>query len=149
MNSSKSLLLLSLFFCTSVELLNSGLTQANELAPNSVDAATQNQIQYKRNNVGVAVQFGNGTSFGVQGKVGVAENISIRPEVFFNSGSNAENRLTTLSDINLPNFTTINTNGPFTTIAPFTLPTAIILNTPVTSPVSFVNKFLANSSWGN
>jgi Opacity family porin protein len=55
--------------------------------------ATQNQIQYKRNNLGVAVQFGNGTSFGVQGKIGVMDNISIRPEFFFsNGGDELENK---------------------------------------------------------
>jgi Opacity family porin protein len=48
--------------------------------------ATQNQIQYRRNDLGVAVQFGNGTSIGIQGKLGLTDNISIRPEFFFGSG---------------------------------------------------------------
>lgn len=48
--------------------------------------ATQNQIQYKRNDLGVAVQFGNDTSIGIQGKLGLTDNISIRPEFFFGSG---------------------------------------------------------------
>jgi hypothetical protein len=48
--------------------------------------ATQNQVQYRRNDLGVAVQFGNGTSIGIQGKLGLTDNISIRPEFFFGSG---------------------------------------------------------------
>lgn len=56
-------------------------------------SATQNQIQYKRNDFGFAAQFGNGTSFGFQGKVGVMDNISIRPEFFFgNGGGEVENK---------------------------------------------------------
>ncbi len=56
-------------------------------------SATQNQIQYRRNDLGVAVQFGNGTSIGIQGKVGLTDNISIRPEFFFgNGGGELENK---------------------------------------------------------
>jgi hypothetical protein len=63
--------------------------------------ATQNQIQYKRNDLGVAVQFGNGTSFGIQGKLGLTDNISIRPEFFFGSGgSELENKQAPISETN-------------------------------------------------
>lgn len=61
---------------------------------------TQNQIQYKRNDLGVAVQFGNSTSFGIQGKVGVTDNISIRPEFFFGTGGEVENQQTSLLETN-------------------------------------------------
>ncbi len=82
---------------------NSNLAQVNERSD------TQNQVN-KKNDLGLAVQFGNSTSFGVQGKVGVADNISIRPEVFFSSGSDVE-----FNSPQVSNPVTIAPNTPFTT----------------------------------
>lgn len=88
-----------------------------------------NQMQDKKNDIGLAVQFGNSTSFGVQGKVGLTDNISIRPEVFFSSGTNLESPKDTL----LGNFNTFPNNADNS----FTLPSTLTINENFTTPVRF------------
>jgi hypothetical protein len=99
--------------------------------------ATQNQIQYKRNDLGVAFQFGNGTSIGIQGKVGLTDNISIRPEFFFGSGGGElENKQIPISEPNKV--------GESDLIAPnlnsllYTIPRDVILTESFTLPNFFI-----------
>jgi Opacity family porin protein len=82
------------------------------IAANLVMAAVT-PAQEKRNDAGLAIQFGNGTSIGIQGKIGISDNFSLRPEFFFGGGSSVQ-------------------NSTFTTAAPFPLPAAS------TSPTSLV-----------
>jgi hypothetical protein len=60
----------------------------------SLLVASAGRAEERKYDAGLAVQFGNSTSVGIQGRVGVADNISIRPELFFNSGSTVENKVT-------------------------------------------------------
>jgi Outer membrane protein beta-barrel domain len=53
--------------------------------------------QLKKNNVGLGIQFGNSTSFGIDGKVGVSDNFSIRPSIYFGSKVGIENKEAPLS----------------------------------------------------
>lgn len=177
MNFAKSIFLFSLFSCTSVELINSGLTHANELSTNVRDKKdfhlvsispinetlnpevspkksnsslaqaagginSQNQIQDKKNDIGLAVQFGDSTSFGVQGKVGLTDNISIRPEVFFGSGSSVENKQTTFGIPSNDGLSTFINNASNS----FTLPSAVTLNAPITSPSTFTTNAAVSSN---
>jgi Opacity family porin protein len=97
------------------------------------------QAQEKRNDAGVAVQFGNSTNFGIQGKFGVSDNFSLRPEIFFGGGSAVENSaFQTSRPFNAPlsfttpaGVTTPPTTGPYTSEIPITL-----LNS-FTAPVAF------------
>ncbi len=58
----------------------------------SLLVASGGRAEERKYDAGLAVQFGNSTSIGIQGRVGVADNISIRPEIFFNSSSTLESR---------------------------------------------------------
>jgi hypothetical protein len=63
---------------------------------NNVDSgASQGGLensQLKKNNVGLGIQFGNSTSFGIDGKVGVSDNFSIRPSIYFGSKVGIESK---------------------------------------------------------
>jgi hypothetical protein len=48
--------------------------------------------QLKKNNVGLGIQFGDSTSFGIDGKIGVSDNFSIRPSIYFGSKVGVENK---------------------------------------------------------
>jgi acetyltransferase-like isoleucine patch superfamily enzyme len=84
------------------------------LAANLLVASTT-QAQEKRNDAGLAIQFGNSTSIGIQGKIGVSDNFSIRPEFFFGGGGAVQ-------------------NSTFTTAAPFPIPTTITAPTSLILP---------------
>jgi Opacity family porin protein len=91
------------------------------------------QAQEKRNDAGVAVQFGNGTNFGIQGKLGLSDNFSLRPEIFFGGGSAVEN-------------SAFNTTSPFTSPIAFTAPAGgvtppIVGPTTATAAITFPNSF--------
>jgi Opacity family porin protein len=58
----------------------------------SLLVASAGRAEERKYDAGLAVQFGDSTSVGIQGRVGVADNISIRPEIFFNSSSTLGNR---------------------------------------------------------
>jgi hypothetical protein len=60
----------------------------------SLLVASAGRAEERKYDAGLAVQFGNSTSVGIQGRVGVADNISVRPELFFSSASNVENKVT-------------------------------------------------------
>ena len=79
------------------------------------------QAGEKKNDAGFAVQFGNSTNFGVQGKFGISDSFSLRPEVFFGGGSSVEN-------------SAITSPAEFLNPAAFTLPSTFTL--PV---ISFSN----------
>ncbi len=85
----------------------------------------------KKNDVGLAVQFGNGTNFGIQGKFGVSDNISLRPEVFFTNGGQLEASKDT--SLTLPFTSSTTLTSPvvaigFTTVTPFTTNTPVTIN---------------------
>jgi Opacity family porin protein len=91
------------------------------------------QAEEKRNDAGFAVQFGNSTNFGIQGKVGIADSFSLRPEIFFGGGSSVEN-------------SAFRTSAPFNTPTAFTVPAGLTTppiigpttsSAPVTFPISF------------
>jgi opacity protein-like surface antigen len=65
----------------------SELPQSNAIAQTGLENS-----QTKRNDLGLGIQFGNSTSFGIDGKIGVAENFSLRPSVYFGSQPGAENK---------------------------------------------------------
>jgi Opacity family porin protein len=92
------------------------------------------QAEEKRNDVGFGVQFGNSTNFGIQGKVGISDNFSLRPEIFFGGGSAVEN-------------SAFNTTSAFTTPIAFTAPAGgvtppIVGPTTATAPITFPNSFI-------
>jgi Opacity family porin protein len=91
------------------------------------------QAEEKKNDVGLGVQFGNSTNFGIQGKVGLSDNFSLRPEIFFGGGSAVEN-------------SAFNTTSSFTTPIAFTAPAGgvtapIVGPTTATAPITFLNSF--------
>jgi opacity protein-like surface antigen len=91
------------------------------------------QAEEKRNDAGFAVQFGNSTNFGIQGKLGLSDNFSLRPEIFFGGGSAVEN-------------SPFNTTSPFTTPIAFTAPAGgtippIVGPQTATSPITILNSF--------
>ncbi len=116
--------------------------------------ATQNQIQYKRNDLGVAVQFGNGTSIGIQGKFGLTDNISIRPEFFFNGGNDEKINqiplfLTSPAGVeknSFPDFPSLlyPISGPSIVTQDFTLNGSIKLGSSFTTPVA-IGDFAAGT----
>jgi opacity protein-like surface antigen len=103
------------------------------------------QAQEKRNDAGFAVQFGNSTNFGIQGKVGISDNFSLRPEIFFGGGSSVENSpftspveflspvpVTSPTSLTLPAIVNVGTLAvPLTTATNFTTPGAFTTNVPV------------------
>jgi Opacity family porin protein len=92
------------------------------------------QAQEKRNDVGFV---GNGTNFGVQAKIEVSHNVSIRPDIFFGGGSSVENRaFTTTGTLFTPSFAT---TAPFVLRNPYT----------VTSSFAVPVDFTANVAIGN
>lgn len=115
------------------------------LALATLSIAYPAQAQSKKNDAGVELQFGNSTSVGIRGKIGVSENISIRPEIFFGYTPGTENRqFTTPVRLTTPN--------AYTAVQPYLLPAIpvgstsigngilnvpLTLSTPYTLPVSF------------
>jgi hypothetical protein len=68
----------------------------------SVAAQLPSQAESKESYIGPTIIFGGGSSiFGVNGKFGIAENISVRPVVAFGSGATAFGASATY-DFNLP-----------------------------------------------
>jgi Opacity family porin protein len=108
------------------------------------------QAEEKRNDAGVAIQFGNSTNFGIQGKIGLSDNFSIRPEIFFGGGSPVENTafqttrlFKTPVDFTTPaGFSTpaITLPGNFTTGIPLTLPNAFTTTTAFTIGAAFTTN---------
>jgi opacity protein-like surface antigen len=103
------------------------------------------QAGEQRNDAGFAVQFGNSTNFGIQGKVGISDNFSLRPEIFFGGGSSVENSsftspveflspvpVTAPTTLTLPALVNVGTLVlPLTTNTNFTTPAAFTTNIPV------------------
>jgi opacity protein-like surface antigen len=132
---------LSKIFTSSIAriLLFAGIITTNLLV------ASFAQAEEKRNDVGFGVQFGNSTNFGIQGKIGVSDNFSLRPEIFFGSGSSVENSsftspveflspvpVTSPTSLTLPALVNVGTlNVPLTTASNFTTPAAFTTNIPV------------------
>jgi Outer membrane protein beta-barrel domain len=54
-------------------------------------AATSAQAGEGNRDIGVGVQFGNSTSFGVEARANIGESISVRPSVYFGYQPGAEN----------------------------------------------------------
>lgn len=71
----------------------SKLPQSNALAQTGLENS-----QTKRNDLGLGIQFGNSTSFGIDGKIGVAENFSLRPSVYFGSQLGVANKAIPAND---------------------------------------------------
>jgi opacity protein-like surface antigen len=71
----------------------SELPQSNALAQTGLENS-----QTKRNDLGLGIQFGNSTSFGLDGKIGIAENFSLRPSVYFGSQPGVENKAIPAND---------------------------------------------------
>jgi hypothetical protein len=92
-----------------------------------------NSTPDKKNDVGLAVQFGSGTNIGIQGKFGVAESFSLRPEFFFNSGGKIEAKQNT--SLFLPFTSTTNLTSPVTVAGTFTTVTPFTTNIPVRTNV--------------
>jgi opacity protein-like surface antigen len=63
------------------------LPQSNALAQTGLENS-----QTKRSDLGLGIQFGNSTSFGIDAKIGVAENFSLRPSIYFGSQPGVENK---------------------------------------------------------
>jgi opacity protein-like surface antigen len=103
------------------------------LATNLISSSIA-QAEEKKNDIGF---FGNGTTFGIQGKIEVSPNFSIRPEIGFGGGSSVENR-SFATPISL--FT-----PAFTTAAPFTLKNPYTVTSSFTVPIDFT----ANVAIGN
>lgn len=96
------------------------------------------QAQEKRNDAGVAIQFGNGTNFGIQGKLGLSDNFSLRPEIFFSSGSSIENKsFQTNRAFNVPQAFTAPAGITTSIPGPTNLTTPVTLSTAVTTPAAF------------
>jgi hypothetical protein len=103
------------------------------------------QAQSKNNDAGIELQFGNSTSIGIRGRIGVSNNFSIRPEIFFGYTPGVESR----------QFTTpvsLTTQNAYTAARPYSLPAVsagstslgngilqvpLTLSAPYTLPVSF------------
>lgn len=106
------------------------------------------QAEEKRNDVGFGVQFGNSTNFGIQGKVGISNNFSLRPEMYFGGGSAVENSaFKTTSSFNTPfaitapaGFTTPQISGPQTISTPFTLPISVTIPSAFTISTPFTTN---------
>jgi Opacity family porin protein len=116
--------------------------------------ATQNQIQYRRNDLGVAAQFGNGTSIGIQGKLGLTDNISIRPEFFFGSGGGELESKEFISSLQIPAVTPVSefpdTTGGYSAFSGATTDRYGILTEPFTVNIlRFSNSFITDVAFGN
>jgi hypothetical protein len=106
-------------------------TESNQGKSVAIGGEFANQAPDKKNDVGFAVQFGNGTNFGIQGKFGVSDNISLRPEVFFTNGGQLEASQNT--SLTLPFTSSTTLNSPvvatgFTTVTPFTTNVPVTIN---------------------
>jgi Opacity family porin protein len=119
---------------TTATVLLTGMFAANLLT------AAAAQAQEKSNDAGLAIQIGNGTSIGIQGKIGISENFSLRPEIFFGgSGTAVENiTYTTPANFRSPSAFTTPTSfvlpafsGPLTLAVPLTVPTNFTTTTTV------------------
>lgn len=113
--------------------------------------AAPSHAQVRNNDVGLAIQFGNSTNFGIQGKIGVANGFSLRPELFFSSTPGVESKQITIPtalitpfDYTLPKSYQLPAipvgsasigngilNVPLTLSQNFTLPTAFTVNVPL------------------
>jgi Opacity family porin protein len=105
----------------------------------SLLTATTAQAQEKTNDAGLAIQLGNGTSIGIQGKIGISKNFSLRPEIFFGGNGTVVENVTYTTTGSLRNPTAFTTptaivapalTGPFTLDVPLTVPTNV--TTPTT-----------------
>jgi opacity protein-like surface antigen len=111
---------------------------AGILASSLVFASTT-QAQEKRNDAGLAIQFGNSTNIGIQGKISISDRFSLRPEIFFGSGSTVENKtFTTPVTFDNPSAFTTPTSfiipaipGPATLVVPLTVPTNFTLTNSI------------------
>jgi hypothetical protein len=118
-------------------------------------SATQNQIQYRRNDLGVAVQFGNGTSVGFQGKIGVMDNISIRPEFFFGSGGGELENKEFTSSLRIPAVTPVSElpnpgTGGYSAFSGLNFERYGILTEPFTVNIlRFSTSFITDVAFGN
>jgi Opacity family porin protein len=123
----------------SLKFLTSNITLLVGVIVTTILATSIAQAQEKRNDAGLAIQFGNGTSIGIQGKIGVSDNFSIRPEFFFGGGSTVQNStftsatnfvspsaFTTPTSFVLPAF-----SGPITLVVPLTVPTNFTTTTTI------------------
>jgi Opacity family porin protein len=96
------------------------------------------QAGEKRNDAGVAIQFGNGTNFGIQGKLGLSDNFSLRPEIFFGSGSSIENKpFQSNRAFNVPQSFAAPAGITTSIPGPASLTTSVTLSTSVTTPTNF------------
>jgi Opacity family porin protein len=96
------------------------------------------QAQEKRNDAGVAIQFGNGTNFGIQGKLGLSDNFSLRPEIFFGGGSSIENKpFQSNRAFNVPQAFAAPAGITTSIPGPANLTTSATLSTSVTTPTNF------------
>jgi Opacity family porin protein len=106
----------------------------------SLLTATTAQAQEKTNDAGLAIQLGNGTSIGIQGKIGISENFSLRPEIFFGGSGTAVENITYVTPANFrsPSAFTAPTSfvlpalsGPATLAVPLTVPTNFTTTTTI------------------
>jgi Opacity family porin protein len=118
----------------SPQLLTSRIALSAALLASILSIATVTSAQEKRNDAGLAIGIGGSTSFGIQGKIGVSDKFSIRPEIFFGGSGTAVENITYVSPANFVS------PSPFTTPTSFVLPAfsgPITLAVPLTVPTSF------------
>jgi opacity protein-like surface antigen len=66
--------------------------------PTQIAQGSSEKTQPKNFDFGLGIGFGNSTSFGIDAKIGVAENFSLRPSVYFGSQPGVENKVIPAND---------------------------------------------------
>jgi acetyltransferase-like isoleucine patch superfamily enzyme len=92
--------------------------------------STTSNSASKRNDVGIGIRFGNSSSFGIDGKFGVADNFSLRPSIYFGNKPGVENQAGSLP-------VDIASTAPFTITESFKLPTSYTVPQAFSTAVPF------------